>query len=478
VRKSTEKGSVLIGVLILVIVVVMVMGAVASFITHGIQRTKATSARLQALYLAEAGVEKAIEQLKEDWDNTAGSIGASDEWIDFPSSGDKIGKYKFTINPQDEGSDRRIIEGHGKVKIAGREVEEKVEVEVVKIPEEPSGGGGGGLPSFDYALFAANSITMGSPGTIEGDVMTNATESGSVNLSSGSGGLIKGNLYIGSGANPDVIIKVPDAPGTYITESITNTEMIKYPPPEFPNYPTDLEKQQPITVEGSNNTETISEDGDYGSIIVRGATLYIYTGDEGDERVILVDNLEMSWGNARIVLQGSGKLKLYVRDKFDISNSGHNTINYGTSGEGDPARVTLYYGGAGEFNLSNDAKINGTVVVNDAKVVIGGSGALKGSLITGGDEEITVQDSHESMSGLIYAPNATVAVNNSGKVVGAVVCQNFKSVGGEGEHFTCLKYNGSILQDIEIPADVFPPPEENESEGGDISITSWSSGLS
>jgi len=105
VRKSSEKGSVLIGVLILVIVVVMVMGAVASFITHGIQRTKTTSSRLQALYLAEAGVEKAIERLKEDWNTTFptpwSSPSPSPSYLPFPTSSlsDKVGEYGFIIPP-------------------------------------------------------------------------------------------------------------------------------------------------------------------------------------------------------------------------------------------------------------------------------------------------------------------------------------------------------------------------------------------
>ncbi len=468
-RKSTEKGSVLIGVLILVVIVVLVMGTVASFITHGIHRTQATSARLQALYLAEAGVEKAIEQLKEDWDNTfptpspSPSSSPSPSYSPFPSGDEVVGEYGFIIPPPDEGSGERIIEGYGKVKIAGREVEEKVEVEVISIV---------GLPAFDYALFAGNSITIGNTPKIVGDVATNTKTVGNVEFTGNA--TIVGNLYIGPEGDPDNVIETLEwlsledcfgevEPGKK-GEVRNLTKEIIYPPPEFPNYPTGLDEWGNLEI---TNPATIDTDGYYGSIIVHTTKLYIDTGsDPNEERIILVDNLEMSGGDAHIVLQGSGKLKLYVRNKFDISNSGHNTINYGTSGEGDPARVTLYYGGAGEFNLSNDAKINGTVVVNDAKVVIGGSGALiAGGLITGGNKEITIKEDPNSMNGVIYAPNAKVILTTGGGIKGAVVCQDFESTNGK----SCLSYDESV-QDIELPAGVLPPPGS-----GGIFITSWQS---
>ncbi len=475
-RKSTEKGSVLIGVLILVIVVVMVMGAVASFITHGIHRTQATSARLQALYLAEAGVEKAIEQLKEDWDNTAGSVGASDEWIDFPSSGDKIGKYKFTIDPQDEGSDRRIIEGHGKVKIAGnKEVEEKVEVEVVKIPEEPSGGGGGELPGFDYALFTDGKINMGEGSSkILGNV---ATKRGPVEFPSDS--QIDGSLYFGpSVEDPRANITHPSwkplqrQEGNNTEPCITGkigslAEDREYLLPEFPEYPTRLDKR-PDPNPDWDDAIVISENGYYPTFSIgSNRTVTIDTGGEDEERIIVVDNLNITQGH--IILQGSGKLKLYVTDVFTMGGS--SKINYGTNGEGDPARVTLYYGGKNTFTLGNDVGLNGTVVVKDAEVQINNAGKLKGGLISGGTK-VTVQGDGSAVVKVIYAPNAAVKLDNSGKVKGAVVCQTFEASGNAR-----LIYDESA-QDIPLPGDVFPPPEENESEGGGISITSWSSGLS
>ena len=378
-RKSGEKGSTLISVLILVVIVVLIMGAVANFITGGIQRTKATSARLQALYLAEAGVEKAIEQLKRKLGYYCSQSLArfltspTPSYSPFPTSplSDKIGEYGFIIPPDGSSKSGRIIAGYGKVEVAGREVIEEVRVVVER--KEPSGGGGegeeeeeggGGLPAFDYALFAGNKITIGSPkvGTsiqIDGNVATNATEMGSVDLSYGWGTQIKGNLYIGSKANLDVepgnVIKLPEwqslenffgevEPGKK-GEVDNLDETITYPTPEFPSYPTGLPERGSITVKGSE-TKTIDADGYYTSINVKNNTnLYIDTGsDPNGERVILVDSLSLSNGQGNIVLSGSGKLKLYVKN-INVERS--SAIN----GDGDPGRLTLYYEGIDPLTL-------------------------------------------------------------------------------------------------------------------------------
>ncbi|HOQ51243.1 MAG TPA: polymer-forming cytoskeletal protein [Candidatus Atribacteria bacterium] len=477
-RKSTEKGSVLISVLILIIIVVLIMVAVASFITGGIQRTKATSSRLQALYLAEAGVDKAIEQLKEDWDTTFPtpwpSSSPSPSYLPFPTSSlsDKVGEYGFII-PPDKGSGERIIEGYGKVEIAGREeIIEKVTIAVKSS-----------VLTFNNALFADGKINMGvldngeisgSP-HIKGDVATNADDPGSVNLSWGA--QIDGDLYVGPGANhlgpgvnSDYVVTIPENnPKKYITrdvKTLEEEEEIVYPSPEFPDYPTGLDERGNLEI---TNPATINENGYYESITVNGNTkLYINTGEENKERIILVKNFNLNQGH--IILQGSGKLKLYVKNGFTMG-TGDSTLNYGTSGEGDPAQVTLYYGGTGDFKLLGNVKINGTVVVNNAKVVIGGSAVLKGNLITGGDKEITIKEGSNSaeVRGVVYAPNAKVTLSNSGSVEGAVVCKEFSSF-GVSPNETVISYNTSVIEATPFPADVL-----SSTGSGGISIASWQS---
>jgi len=482
VRKSTEKGSVLISVLILVIVVVLIMGAVAGFINRGIQRTRATSARLQALYLAEAGVDKAIEQLKEDWNITVPTPWPSSpptptpSYSPFPTSplsDDKVGEYGFII-PPDEGSGERKIEGYGKVEVAGREIEEKVEV-VVKLDKL----------TFNYALFAGNSINLGSSPKIKGDVATNAGGPGSVNLSWGA--QIEGDLYVGPGTGPlgpgvdsDYVVTIPE----YSTENHIKDGDVKrlkkeivYPPPEFPDYPTGLPNRGEFALD-NGVTATISADGYYKKIdITGGSKLYIDTGsDPNDERIILVDESFSLSNNGEVILNGSGKLKLYVKKTFQAG--GGATFNY-VGGKGDPSRVTIYYGGTGDFNLLNKAKINGTVVVNNANVNIDGSAVLKGNLIAVGDEddedtikEITMKGDPESaeVCGVVYAPNYKVTLSNSGNVEGAVVCKEFSSSEVSGIDEIVLKYDTSVIEATPFPADVLP-----SGGSGGISITRWES---
>ncbi len=446
-RKSTEKGSVLISVLILVVIVVLIMVAVASFITGGIQRTKTTSSRLQALYLAEAGVEKAIEQLKEDWDNTNPV-----DWTDFPSSpsSGKVGEYRFEFE-NDRDDSERIIAGYGKVEIAGRRlIKEKVTMTLKPL-----------------ALSVGGKINMGEGSSkIIGDVATNY---GPVEFPSDS--QLVGSLYFGpSVENPRAEITHPSwkplqrEEGNSTEPCITGeigslTEEIVYPPPEFPEYPTGLD-ERPDPNPDWDDAIVISEDGYYPTFSIGSdRTVTIDTGGENDERVILVYDFNLSQG--RIVLQGSGKLKLYVKNGFTMGGS--STINYGTSGEGDPAQMTLYYGGTNPFALGGDVGFNGTIVVKNADVNIDNSGKFTGNLISGGTK-VTVEGDGSAVVNVIYAPNATVKLANSGKVRGAVVCQNFEASGN-----ALLIYDKSV-QNIELPADVLPSLGSRN-----IFITSWES---
>ncbi len=420
-RKSTEKGSVLIGVLILVIVVVMVMGAVASFITHGIHRTQATSARLQALYLAEAGVEKAIEQLKEDWDNTAGSVGASDEWIDFPSSGDKIGKYKFTIDPQDEGSDRRIIEGHG---TAGSETV-TVEVEISLLPKAMTEG-----------VFARDKIYLDGSTWIRGPVNTNSTAPESVFLDWSTG--IDGNVNVGPYGNPNTVItgngKVEGQKGSLSKPYYT-------PLPDFPGFPTDLPHRGDFTAGWDPSPPYyITDDGEYNKLEVL-STLIINVGS-GTRRIRVRELSVLDSG--KIILEGEGKLEFYVDEEFTITgSSGINVDPDNTSKVGDSSQVLLYYKGTNTMEFAGNVRFAGSVCAETANLSIGGSGKLVGSFATSGTEVSISGGSWQQ--GVLYAPNAAVTLSGSGSLGGTIVADELTITGGGGKDNPRLTFNPELV---------------------------------
>ncbi|HHT11399.1 MAG TPA: hypothetical protein GX009_13915, partial [Candidatus Atribacteria bacterium] len=61
---SDEKGFITVFLLVMIFIIVTIMGAGIVFINNGNKRVWSTARSNQALYLAEAGLEKAIQDLK------------------------------------------------------------------------------------------------------------------------------------------------------------------------------------------------------------------------------------------------------------------------------------------------------------------------------------------------------------------------------------------------------------------------------
>ncbi len=442
-RKSGDKGSVLISVLILVVIVVLVMGAVASFITHGIQRTKATSFRLQALYLAEAGVEKAIEQLKEDWDNVTAA-----SWTDFPlsSSVDKIGKYKFTIEPPDEGVSERTIEGYG---TAGSET--------VTVEVEVSQNLGSSIPQvMSDGIFARNKIYLDGSAWIRGPVNTNSIVPESVFLDWSTG--IDGNVNVGPDVDPNAVIT---GNGQVVGQkgSLSEPYPTPLPLPDFPGFPTDLPHRGNFTA-GWNPSPPyyITDDGEYNKLEVL-STLIINVGS--GTRHIRVKDLSVT-GSGKIILEGTGKLEFYVDEKFTIANSGGINVD-SNNNVGDSSRVLLYYKGTNTMEFAGDVRFAGSVYAETANLSIGGSGKLVGSFATSGTEVSISGGSWQQ--GVLYAPNAAVTLTGSGSLGGTIVANELTIDGGGSKDNPRLIFNPELVN-------TFPFPFSDLSSSG-IEIKSW-----
>lgn len=440
-RKSGDKGSVLIGVLILVVIVVLVMGAVASFITHGIQRTKATSARLQALYLAEAGVEKAIEQLKEDWDNTNPVYE-----VDFPSSGDKvIGRYSFEF--EDAGDDSKQI-----IKSSGTAGSETVTVKV-----EVSQNLGSSLPKvMTDGVFARNKIYLDGSAWIRGPVNTNSIVPKSVFLDWSTG--IDGNVNVGPDVDPNAVIT---GNGQVVGQkgSLSEPYPTPLPLPDFPGFPTDLPHRGNFTA-GWNPSPPyyITDDGEYNKLEVL-STLIINVGS--GTRHIRVKDLSVT-GSGKIILEGTGKLEFYVDEKFTIANSGGINVD-SNNNVGDSSRVLLYYKGTNTMEFAGDVRFAGSVYAETANLSIGGSGKLVGSFATSGTEVSISGGSWQQ--GVLYAPNAAVTLTGSGSLGGTIVANELTIDGGGSKDNPRLIFNPELVN-------TFPFPFSDLSSSG-IEIKSW-----
>lgn len=85
---NQERGSILITFLIITIVFVLILGAGVNLMMGGYKRVSSVAQRNQAHYLAEAGVEKALEDLQ------SGCRPISTTSATFPSSS-PLGTYKY-----------------------------------------------------------------------------------------------------------------------------------------------------------------------------------------------------------------------------------------------------------------------------------------------------------------------------------------------------------------------------------------------
>ncbi|GAB6275242.1 MAG: hypothetical protein STSR0004_21070 [Peptococcaceae bacterium] len=288
---------------------------------------------------------------------------------------------------------------------------------------------------FDMAVFALSpgvkSIDMGGRGSarITGNAGTNTTAAGGVNFPWSA--IITGNLSIGPGGNPSTVITHPSG-STNVLGTINNLTAVRsYPMPPFPAFPSDLPVPPingPVTDVGGGKRKltvgnwpyqnvTIDSDACYDEIEIN--SNYTLTIDVGSgERKIRVRDLDIQQGH--IVLTGTGTLTLYVDQSFNL----HGTINNG----GSSNRVSIYYNGSTEVTSGGSNTINGIFFANTANITITNGTGITGCILTSGSM-VTVSGDASATIKVLYAPNATVTVSNSGKIRGAVIANKYTSSG-------------------------------------------------
>jgi len=423
-----EKGFISIVLLAMIFIIVTIMGAGIVFINNGNRRAWSTARSNQALYLAEAGIEKAIQWLKDNpdqWDSPPTISPTSLPSVNF-------GTFQVVYEPLEQsepGTDKCILHSTGIVQSGNQEIKERISIEVTKIQPSPTPQGRDVELKLKYALFTYNNIHMGSNGSsrIIGDVATNSTVPNSVYFPWSA--MVEGHLLVGPGVDPSIVVNgaQPNPETGNVTLGTSNLEKEEsYPEPVFPEFPTDLPTRSSITLKGSTNG-SISEDGYYPNITIKNNTILTIDIPEGTERKIMVDTLNMPQGN--IVINGSGKLTLYVKNtKNTFTFKNGSKINYGINGNGNPDQVLIYYQGTNKFSVAGDTKINGTIFVEKADMEINNSGGIKGHIITGGNN-VSVAGDGSAVVKALYAPNANVSLTNSGSIYGAVVAKNFSTSG-------------------------------------------------
>jgi len=340
------------------------------------------------------------------------------------------GRFVF-VEPYTVGSEGVVV-GNGSGHPQPISTEMTMDVNPKPLEEKISGWDNSAEPTepFPEGIFAAESVSLKGSSQIVGDVGTNAVEAGSVNFAWSAG--IDGDLWISPTADPTEVVsgERPDPTENVSGEIRTLPAEREYPLPEFPEFPDPMDKGDLVAGWRPEGSHIIEESGTYGMIDVTNE-LTVNVGEEDVE--IVADRLSVT-GNGRILVNrtGNGRLILYVAERLELAGSGK--INP----DGGYDDVCLYYAGEEALTFGGSTVWTGSLFAEKADVILSGSGAVTGHIVTGGNT-VHLSGNGRIDAGVLYAPNAILRVTGSGSIRGVVIVHNLELSGSAR-----IRYDDSI----------------------------------
>ncbi len=335
--RKAQKGFVLVTIYLLVPLLIIMSTSLVAFVLQDIRSAQRVWAATEAFFLAEAGIDRAIAELKED---AAWTSGFSEEPLN------SMGTYTVTV--EDLGSGRFRLTTEGSSELLSAPVVRTIEAVVAVFPA--------GL--FNFALFGDDSVTLtgnamtdsydSSEGSYnaatagsEGDVGTNGIAAGSITLNGNA--RVKGDALIGSEGDPDTGITMT---GNSVITGIQGTE--------------DEEKDFPeVTIpEGVSNGGSLSVSGNKTKTYPAGTYWW--------------SSISVS-GNGR--LQFTGPAVVYVTGNVSISGNGINTSS------NLPTNLLIFVAGNQSVSVSGNGNFYGGIYAPDSNVHISGNGAFYGAVM-------------------------------------------------------------------------------------------------
>lgn len=405
-----EDGATLVTVLFLIIILTTLGITITQVSLNQYRNSIRTEKELAAQYIAKSGaniVASAIEN----------SLIKSEDLDKKSSSPTPLSIGHFQVDVKDEGN-KIIINSLGIVD----NFTSRIQLELSKIKDY--------FPYFDYAAFATGHIRMTGSPYVKGNVGTNQSSAGSIDFSGGNP-RFEGDIFIGPDGDSETTVSKPD---WYKLESDIHNlpEELEFPLPPYPDFPDNLPYYPGTYTAGWNPSPPhyLYSSGWFDKIVVQSELIInIY-----DEDFIIRANEFVVSGAGKVTINkyGSGKLILYISDKFDLSGSGKVNEN------GNPEDVYLYYSGNHTLNPSGSTKFVSNVYVEKADIEISGSGGITGNIISGGNNVIISGDASAIVRAL-YAPNAVIKYTGSGKTRGAVIGKDIEMSGG-----TSIIYDESV----------------------------------
>lgn len=340
--------------LFLVVLLTQAVGVLAYTLSE-MRTAERSQADLRALYLAEAGVDQAVVQLRRNggWNGGNGAVGA-------------FGTYAVGVRPL--ASNRRELTAQGSAFFRGGNEVRSVQTIVQLGPN----------PLFRYAVFADGKMKMNGRATTDsynstqgaynpatargrGGIGTNAVRRGKVKL--GGHATVRGNATVGPGGNPGQVIRIKR------NARITGTSSAAGEP-----YPS-----APVTIPGNlvnRGNLRISRD----ETVTLPGGIYWY------------ENIQVS-GDAR--LNFAGPAIVYISDKLKVGGNG--VVSSGNV----PTQLILYVGGEQQerdhprnddkVDVKGDAQVWAGIFAPDARVKINGHASLYGGIV-GRDVKVNLRE--------------------------------------------------------------------------------------
>lgn len=441
-----ESGFAMVGVLVIFIIITVLGLSIVTLSFASVKTSTSERNNQSAFYIAEAGFTYHMERIKkeilniyaDDWVETEEHFLARLEGLqaedvrydDFDKiNGIEHGPFaKVSITLMDGTGDQFIINSTGTIGEEERTVSNSFHVGWVEkgIYELPP-----------LTVFTKEEITL-SNGPIIGSIGTQSAGKNAVLAGSGVNKVQGGNIYVPviGVSNENRTCETTPTPEykAYSVKRPTNEDIVPCPTeveemwqmPPLPTFPTipELEKNSPfnINLAGDNKLEIeLNGNKEFNNITLTAETdLTINVGNA--DRIIVVNHLNLN--NGHIIIKGSGKLTIYVKNKITMGSG--TTINK----NGVINNLNIFYKGLNKVELGGDQKIYGSLYSESADMYLTGSGGILGNVFSGG-EKIEITGGANVETQLILAPKAKVKIDGGGSVYGMIMSKSFTHNSGE-----------------------------------------------
>ncbi|MFF2755067.1 collagen-like protein [Psychrobacillus sp. NPDC058041] len=312
------------------------------------------------------------------------------------------------------------------------------------------GGPVTGLPE-NTAIIVKNEIKLKSS-TVTGNIATLKPGPKSITIDWGEP-TINGSFYVPSGSEATALTKPASMGFSPQVNGVKLGTMPELPP--FPTPPNYNSLGNYISPDNGSSTFKVQNNASLGTLKASGShTLTIDIGDTDKELVL--DNLDIS-GSAQVIIKGTGKLTLHVKNNLYITGSGKFNAQLPSK------NAEIFYSGNEVLgkNFGGGAEIYSSLYAKTANVDISSSTKVYGNILSGGSSFIVRGEGKVGPS-LYFAPNAQFEVRNSGKVTGTVIGNSIVMEGQGVINYGTPQYNTWVPGIPSTPSTPGTPPTKSD----------------